>query len=91
MNLTHQTRRTGVSCSPRLTMRNKTALTLTKDELNDLYGIELREDGTVFDPVENRKFKTLTAWLEFIEEHEQDEMYGSFEKRGSSKYYDDEY
>ena len=72
-------------------MRNKTAIALTKDELNDLYGIELHEDGSVFDPVENRKFKTVIAWLEFVNEREHDDMYGSFEKRGNSKHYDDEY
>ena len=72
-------------------MRNKSALKLSKEELSDLYGIELHDDGTIFDPVENRKFKSLAAWLDFAEEQEQDDRYGSFEKTGGSRYYDDEY
>ncbi len=65
---------------------------LSAEELLDLYGIELREDKTVYDPVEDRVFKNIVAWDTFIKQQENDGNYGGTEKFGGGKYaYDDEY
>lgn len=65
--------------------------TLSRQELIDLYGIEIAEDGTVFDPTENQKFKSLTEWASFIDERDDENNYGSFSKIGGKQYFDDEY
>ena len=45
---------------------------LPKEEISSLYGFEIMEDGTVFDPVANRYFESISVWATF--EAEQDEM-----------------
>lgn len=70
---------------------NKATLKLSTEELYEIYGVELNEDGTVFDTIERKKFKTLAAWMQHAEEQEREDQYGSFEKTGGRYSYDDEY
>ena len=39
--------------------------TLPADEIQILYGIELFEDGKVFDPTYNQEFDSVGEWAEF--------------------------
>lgn len=64
---------------------------LGKEQLIELYGIEVSEDGTVFDPTENRKFDDLKEWAMYIGEQDDDDNYGTFSKITSPPAYDDEY
>ena len=65
--------------------------TLPAEELVDLYGIEISEDGSVFDPTENRKFQSVSEWAQYIAEQDSDDNYGSFSKFGGKHVFDDEY
>ena len=38
---------------------------LSSDEVEQIYGIALSEDGTVFDPTYNRNFVSVSDWAEF--------------------------
>lgn len=59
------------------------------EELMHLYGIEIYEDGTVFDPVENRKFNTVYEWAEWqSKEEEWDEI---AHPHASSRKFDEEF
>lgn len=64
---------------------------MSKDELLDVYGIELNADGTVFDPVENKTFKNLGAWKLHADQQEKEDMRGGVDKLGGRYAYDDEY
>lgn len=64
---------------------------LSPEELADLYGIDIAEDGVVFDPTENQRFDTLEAWADFIARQENDDNYGAFIKRNGKSRFDDEY
>jgi hypothetical protein len=60
------------------------------EKLIDLYGIEVSEDGTVFDPTENRRFDNLQDWAECVAEQEDDSNYSTFSKIGGRYAFDDE-
>lgn len=62
---------------------------LSKDDLYDMYGIELNDDGSVFDPVENKSFVSMSAWQYFVKQQENDNMYGGMEKTNSRYVYDE--
>ena len=62
---------------------------MSADELLDEFGIELRADKTVYDPVEDKVFRNLAAWKMYVDQQEESE-YGNFDKVGGSRYYDDE-
>lgn len=64
---------------------------LSAEELKTLYGVEVEEDGRVFDTTENRYFQDLTEWAVYMAEQEDDSMYGSFTKIGHKTRFDDEY
>jgi hypothetical protein len=38
---------------------------LSPEEAEQFYGIKIADNGSVFDPVYNRKFETVTEWAEF--------------------------
>jgi len=38
---------------------------LTEEEIENLHGIELKTDGTVWDPTYNMKFDTVGDWATF--------------------------
>ena len=63
---------------------------LPVEEIVSLYGIEVAEDGTVFDPTENQKFANLNEWAMYIAERENEDNYGSFSKIGGRHGFDDE-
>jgi hypothetical protein len=54
---------------------------LTEDEVRSIYGIELLENGKVFDPTYNKKFESVGEWAEF--NIEQDDV--EFEEHFSVK------
>lgn len=64
-------------------------LKLSKEELAELYDVQFNPDGSVFDVVENRKFRTIALWVAFIEEQENGS--GTFKKIGRSSYSEDDY
>jgi hypothetical protein len=64
--------------------------TKTVEELEQIYDIEIGEDGSVYDPCEMREFDSLAAWAMDLEQLEK--MAGhNFEKRGGRHAFDDEY
>lgn len=65
--------------------------TLEVDELQDLYGIEINEDGTVYDLTEFKEFETLADWANYIVAIEEEENYGTVLKIGGKLLFDDEY
>ena len=65
--------------------------TLPNEELATLYGIEINEDGTVYDPTENRTFDDLNDWATYIDEQEDDDNYSSFNKIGGKHSFDDDF
>lgn len=61
------------------------------EELLELFGIELMEDKTVYDPVIDRSFRSVVMWKEYIDTHDDDGNYGGFDKGTGGGWYDDEY
>jgi len=61
---------------------------MTKEELQDLYGITINEDGSVSDPTEGKQFPSLNDWAAYMAEL--DYSYRSFEKIGGKYHFDDE-
>ena len=59
----------------------------TKEEFQELYGVEINEDGTVFDPVTNKTFPSLAEWA--IAENEYESMDSSEEYGHGKQAYDD--
>ena len=48
--------------------------TMNKIDFENLYGVELIEDGGVYDPVVNKNYDTFGEWAEAqVEEEEEDE------------------
>ena len=61
---------------------------LTTEEAETLYGIVFEDGGIVFDPVENKRFNSVSDWAEF--EAEQDEMeFSEHFGHGKQEYGDD--
>ena len=59
----------------------------TPDELHTLYGIELREDGTVFDTTFQTEHKSINEWIDSTSL--EDDV--GFEKFGTQYGSDDDY
>lgn len=64
-------------------------LAMDEDEMYDVYGIVLNEDGSVYDETEDVTFDTLTEWAVFVVEGEQT-SYGNVEKIGRRRRFDDD-
>lgn len=64
---------------------------MSNEELVNLYGVEISEDGSVFDPTENRKFKDIDEWAMFIAEQEDENNYGHLDKFARRNVFDDDY
>lgn len=69
-------------------MKHINIFKMSSDELYDAYGIEVYEDGTVYDPLEEMDFDTLSAWKVYIDGTEQG--VASIQKFGGGRYWDDE-
>jgi hypothetical protein len=64
--------------------------TKTHDELEELYDIEIHEDGSVYDHCESQEYPSLMKWA--IEmDHLNSGPEQAFEKRGGRYAFDDEY
>lgn len=44
--------------------------TMSSEEVEQYYGVEINEDGTVFDVCEGKVFDTLVEWALFMDESE---------------------
>ena len=69
-------------------MRTINVFKLSAAELYDLYGVELDDDGSVYDPVENKEFSSVATWKAYIDEQEGGGSH--IEKFGGRYSYDDE-
>lgn len=63
--------------------------TKSLEEIQDLYGIQIDEDGSVYDPLEMEEFESLAVWATHMDDAAKQDTSG-FEKRGGKWYYDDE-
>lgn len=63
--------------------------TLNADELEDLYAIEIYEDGTVWDLTEGRMFDDLHDWALFTESLEDEDNFAHASRIGSKARWDD--
>lgn len=65
--------------------------TMDKVDIEQHFGIEIDEDGSVWDGCEGRTFATLAEWALFMDECE-DAAYDAAMYKGNTKYaYDDDY
>jgi len=64
---------------------------MPKQDLEELYGLEIRDDGTVYDLAEFTEFASLQKWATFFAEQQEDENYSTFTKIGGKHAFDDEY
>ena len=58
-------------------------------EITKQYGIEIEDDGYIWDMVEGKRFNTLENWAIYIDELNNDELYDNFSKIGSKQSFDD--
>lgn len=63
--------------------------TKSLEDIIDAYGIEVDDDGTVYDPCEMKEFPTLAAWAAYMDGTAKQDTCG-FEKRHGKHYYDEE-
>lgn len=63
---------------------------LSEEQLLELYGIEIYDDGMVYDPAEDKWFDDLIEWAKYIDDLENEENYGSFSKIGGKQGFDDD-
>lgn len=63
---------------------------MSYDEIQDYYGIEIDNDGSIWDPLEGKSFKDIHEWATFAAEQEEDVKYDNFTKIGGKRYYDDD-
>ncbi len=64
---------------------------LSAVELYEQYGINIDEnDGSVWDTVESKSFKSLKDWAEYTEDQENDDLYAGISKIGGKMYFDDD-
>lgn len=68
-------------------MNNK-IFSMSAEELLDLYGIELHEDKTVYDPVEDKVFHNLGEWAVYANQLEESSR-GGFSKYTHGYGYDE--
>lgn len=47
------------------------------EEIAEHYGIEIAEDGRVYDPMDNRRFDSVTEWALYMDEVEQQAEYAA--------------
>lgn len=63
---------------------------MSKQDLEDLYGIEISDDGSVYDLCEMKSFESLREWAAFMVEQEEEENYSSFQKVNHKRHFDDD-
>lgn len=63
--------------------------TLPIFEIVQQYGIEIEDNGHIWDVVEQRRFTTLEDWAVYMDELNNDELYDNFSKIGSKQLFDD--
>ena len=59
----------------------------TEEELHEMYGIDIQEDGSVYDPCEDKHFDSLAAWADYMERVNDDTA--SFQKMHGRYDYDE--
>lgn len=78
-----------VSHSPQSVVR--VIKTMTLEEIEAQYGVQIDEDGSVWDPLDMREFHTVTEWALYMDEVNEQEMEASMYKGHSRYAFDDEY
>jgi hypothetical protein len=63
--------------------------TLPLADLSEQYSVHIDDDGTVWDTVEDIRFKDIKEWAEYLTDMEDDSQYAGFSKMGGKKYFDD--
>lgn len=58
-------------------------------EITQQYGIEIEDDGSIWDSVEGMSFKNLNEWAIYIDDLNNEEVYNNFSKIGSKHGFDD--
>lgn len=64
---------------------------MSTEEIELQYGIEISEDGKVWDPLDMKQFHTLAEWALYMDDVEQQEFEASMCKGNSRYAFDDEY
>jgi hypothetical protein len=64
--------------------------TMTNEELQDTYDLEIDADGYVWDNLENQEFDNINDWGVYMVELEQDDNYGGRGKVNGKWTFDDE-
>jgi len=62
---------------------------MTAEELEEFYGIQIRTDGRVYDPVEKQFYSSLVEWARAMDEQDDEDQYGCWSKMGKKSKYDD--
>lgn len=57
------------------------------EEAQSVFGFELGDDGSVFDPTYSRRFSTLAEWAEFSAECDETELSEHFTRHGKDDFY----
>lgn len=63
---------------------------MTEAQLIHEYGIEISEDGFVWDPYESREFDNVNEWGQFMADLEEEENYATTVKVNGKWSFDDE-
>lgn len=65
--------------------------TLSTDELTDRYGIEIDDDGFVWDSVEGQRFGNLLEWASYLVDEEESACSQHSVRVGHKQMFDDGY
>lgn len=63
---------------------------MSDEELQDKYGIEIYEDGVVYDPFEEAEFDDITEWANYTADLEEDDNYAQPIKINGKQRFDDD-
>lgn len=63
---------------------------MTDAQLQEEYGIEIAEDGTVWDSYENQTFATINEWGQYMADLEEEDNYATTVKVNGKWSFDDE-
>lgn len=64
--------------------------TMSIEEIADQYGIEISDDGTIYDPMDQRQFDSIVEWALYMDEVEQQAMFAA-SYHGNTRYaFDDD-
>lgn len=62
---------------------------LTNDQLQHQYGIDIQENGSVWDPIEYKRFDSIIEWARYASEQDALLTIDTFQKRIHNHFYED--